>query len=919
MRRPRERERERERESNLSLRKKFNLNLYISHSDTCTNNLTLRKPFAYRAFYASTVLMSAFLITFLSVSFFAPVEPTDAAEVLSALNSSNDAVSITTSTNTIDLSLTAGSAGAVRTALDTVRVTAGESGYQLYISTNGNNNSLVRDGATATGADATTGAPTYAVDDIVAASSVTDITAPAELSNNTWGFAVPSKNTTLESGSEDVIVNGFGDNTSYPVGDNSIATSKFVAVPTRENALLIAKRSAAASNVATNVYYGVRATSAKPSGMYKNTVTYTAIGDANTNGLASISPSRTNQLAGGETFVIATPSTLSLTSITSAEVTVDGQTCSNAVAKKNGALVNIYCTSPSLATGWHEVIATITTTSGSTETYTVNPGIEYYSDAETIVAMQDFSVANCASMLTGETTILKDARDGKTYSITRQADGLCWMTQNLRLGDPNQDITLTSADSDLPSGSSPFVLPASAVQTSGNTDWSTDVDTKHIYSLQGTENEYTYGAYYNWYTATAGTRTSSMASGDASGSICPKGWKLPSNTGVGSYTNLIQAQIPDIPISSQGDAAGQAYTSQFIQAPLLFVLSGLYGTSGLAFQGNHGHYWSRTAYASDYANHFYFSANSGNFYLQDGGRKYDGLSVRCVQLAPTMQQFASSQAQSLLGYSCSTMSTGATKELYDYRGNARSPAKYTIVKQADGNCWMQDNLQLMTTVNKDTDGTPTSATINQSVTLTPNDSDVSTNFTIPSSSVQSSGNQSWYDDTDDTSITSSLQTVHAYSLPVANLSYASAGVGGKSYGDLYNWYTATAGTGLRSTAGDAVGSICPKGWHLPSSTGNGSYISLLQAQFPGIPLGSDGGDAGKVYTSQFIQAPLKFVYSGYYENGFVNAARVNYLTRTAASVNNIWNFYFADYGYFRLQTSGAPKYYGVSVRCVLTP
>ena len=142
------------------------------------------------------------------------------------------------------------------------------------------------------------------------------------------------------------------------------------------------------------------------------------------------------------------------------------------------------------------------------------------------------------------------------------------------------------------------------------------------------DNKIAYGNLYNWYTATAGTGTTSVTSGDAEGSICPKGWQLPPNEGNGSYTDLMTAQIPGIPTSSDAGAAGQVYTAQFVQAPLSFVLSGYYG-SGLGDQGSVGHYWSRTADSANNARNFYFYTNGG-FNLQSGSYKYNGFAVRCI-------------------------------------------------------------------------------------------------------------------------------------------------------------------------------------------------------------------------------------------------------------------------------------------------
>ncbi len=154
--------------------------------------LSLKRPLEYKLVYGISISCIAFLTAFISSSILAPVEVTDAAEVLSALSATDSSVSISTTASTIDLSLATGSSGAVRTASDVVTVTAGSTGYQLYIGTNGSNNALIRDGATPTGTDSSTGASIYAEADTIPASLATSISSPDVLSNDTWGFAVPA-------------------------------------------------------------------------------------------------------------------------------------------------------------------------------------------------------------------------------------------------------------------------------------------------------------------------------------------------------------------------------------------------------------------------------------------------------------------------------------------------------------------------------------------------------------------------------------------------------------------------------------------------------------------------------------------------------------------------------------------------------
>ena len=905
------------------------------HKSGSSSDMGLQKPLPYRIMQNSSIGMIAFLITFISFSAFSPVENTDATEVLSALSNSGNAVSISTSANAINLSVAADSTGSVRTASDTVSVTAGNNGYQLYLSASENTNALIRDGATSTGTDAA-GAPTYASTDIIPTLTSSDnlipITNPTNLENNTWGFAVPAKNTSSESsGSYDVVSTAAFDST-YPVGNNSSASSKFASVPTKGNDILIAKRSSSADAVPTNFYYGIKATTSKPSGLYQNTITYTAIGDSSINGLASVTPERTNQLTGGITLDIATPSTLALNSISSISVTIGGQTCDHATAYKNDFLVNITCTSPSLATGWHGVIATITATSDTTETYVVNPGIEYYSDVQTL-AMQDFTVTECVAMNTLESITLIDSRDQNTYRVTKQADGNCWMTENLRLGN-NPDSTgiiansiiLTPNDSDIPADGTNFTIDPTLIQTSAfvptgyDTNWDdSNWDKERIYSFTADSdnttsaaNKRAYGNLYNWYTATAGTgtHTGTVGGRDATASICPKGWKLPPKTGNGSYTALMQSQIPGIPVSD----ANTTYTDAFQQSPLNFVLSGYYNSNSADY-GVFSVYWSRTSDSSynDGATNFYFISTSGLFYLQAYASKFGGRSVRCV-LPTTMQNFSS--------LACTNLKTAQTITLTD----SRDLNTYAVTKQADGNCWMTENLRL--------GNNPTStAVMTQNITLDSSNSDIPTtlkaangtdpySFMVGPTLIQTSSHAptgystDWSNDGD-------WDKGHIYSF-TADSDDITSTADKQAYGNLYNWYTATAGTGTKTgvaSGDDAPASICPKGWHLPPDTGNGSYDTLIRSQFPNIP----DRAVDTTYTSLFKQAPLNLVTPGFYND--TNLAYHNdcgtYWSRTVYNLQNAehaFGFYFYGDGDFSLHNefglhNSNQKSMGRSVRC----
>lgn len=123
----------------------------------------------------------------------------------------------------------------------------------------------------------------------------------------------------------------------------------------------------------------------------------------------------------------------------------------------------------------------------------------------------------------------------------------------------------------------------------------------------------------------------------------------------------------------------------------------------------------------------------------------------------------------------------AVRTVTDARGD--TPRTYEIAKLADGKCWMLTNLKLGST--------------SGSITLTPSDSDVATNFTLPR--VTTDG-------------TSELDLPRAYGPIPGDTSAANT-----NYGYLYNWTAATAGESDPPAGSilSAQHSICPAGWRLP--------------------------------------------------------------------------------------------------------
>ena len=194
------------------------------------------------------------------------------------------------------------------------------------------------------------------------------------------------------------------------------------------------------------------------------------------------------------------------------------------------------------------------------------------------------------------TKTLVDTRDDNTYTVSKLADGRCWMTQNLRI----INKTITPADSDVTAN---YTIPASSL--SG-----------FDLGIYNASNAYvdSDGGFYNWYTATAGTGTQALSTHgqNTTVSICPKGWRLPTGGNGGEFKIL-----------------DNSYDPSFLRSiPVNLTLSGNVAISSRGSQGLYGEYWSSTIYSSGSA--YDLSLNASNAGPAEYYDKVNGFSVRCI-------------------------------------------------------------------------------------------------------------------------------------------------------------------------------------------------------------------------------------------------------------------------------------------------
>ena len=232
-----------------------------------------------------------------------------------------------------------------------------------------------------------------------------------------------------------------------------------------------------------------------------------------------------------------------------------------------------------------------------------------------------------------------------------------------------------------------------------------------------------------------------------------------------------------------------------------------------------------------------------------------------------------SNMQDMTSQICGNSNIGETATLKDTRDNNT----YNVRKHEDGNCWMTQNLRLI-----------------GPKTLTPADSDVKSNYALAASingkTSTSTGNTS--DFSNKKSMTD--QSFYRTDTLAAN-------------GVYYSWYSATASTGSSNSSGNAPSSLCPRGWKLPPSSGNGSYANFLTAANIG---NSSSG------VSKLTSTPYKFRLAGYVIDGTLryDTTESRYWTSYNSSIPPAFSLYTDNY----IAADTNYNYLGFFVRCVAT-
>ena len=270
----------------------------------------------------------------------------------------------------------------------------------------------------------------------------------------------------------------------------------------------------------------------------------------------------------------------------------------------------------------------------------------------------------CNSLAQGSVTALTDNRDNDTYAVAKLADNKCWMIENLRLDDApelsasnthNPSLPLTNTwwfstdnDSDTKLISNHLSTATDPTQTAwcatnssncydqsmlatNNTTLFTN-NTASGYSASG--NVYSYGNYYNWYSATSGHGKYGSdydSNFIASGDICPAGWRLPTGKDATGDFGVLDNALGGTGAYSDSNTTptGTAMSLAYRTYPNNFIYSGHVYDASVGARTSYGFYWSASGRTDIYAYDMYFvttSVGPGTNYSY----KIRGRAIRCI-------------------------------------------------------------------------------------------------------------------------------------------------------------------------------------------------------------------------------------------------------------------------------------------------
>lgn len=299
--------------------------------------------------------------------------------------------------------------------------------------------------------------------------------------------------------------------------------------------------------------------------------------------------------------------------------------------------------------GWNTEIDGGGTNYGPSQTITVGDlseeGLQLYANwVQSEGDLQGWR--GCEAMNVGDVTALTDTRDGNTYAVAKYADGKCWMMENLRLDLSDTDVTISAQNTNKPTSAFMTVAnthPASSNSfcNGGNAGCVDRVlhNTNNInreltpsYNANNSSSSwYSYGVYYNYYTATAGNGGFDLATKGAqvNGDICPMGWRMPT-----AYTKTNDLGALDVAYGGTGvkqetDEEGALVSERWRAYPLNYIYSGEQKESSGYNRGNSAGMSSASNYTTISAYNLW-ARETGVSMTGNSTSKLRGQTVRCL-------------------------------------------------------------------------------------------------------------------------------------------------------------------------------------------------------------------------------------------------------------------------------------------------
>ena len=250
---------------------------------------------------------------------------------------------------------------------------------------------------------------------------------------------------------------------------------------------------------------------------------------------------------------------------------------------------------------------------------------------------------------------------------------------------------------------------------------------------------------------------------------------------------------------------------------------------------------------------------------------------------------------------CSSMNIGDSTYLID----TRDKRAYNVIKYSDGKCWMATNLDLPGGTALSANDTDVTSDYISSFTTSNNLTKSGSTLVLPASSTTGFGTDNYS---------------YVYNSGKTGTNCSSPGC--YSY---YSWDAATLGSGRNISADntDAEYSICPKGWHLPTtrsgtnSTSDFRQLMIIMGGSASIQTyDSTTSPTGAEMFDALSNSNLAFLRAGYYYGStFYNGGGIGlYWSATSSSGTTARHLYFYSTGVTSAGSNERRR--GFSVRCL---